>query len=110
MYRSPKTNQRLERHLAIFLDGTDSASLTIGSGLAALTDNGTGDYTLTFNKPFARAPIVLVTPLTKVYANVTASSTTACTIKTFNDGGSAVDADMNVLVIGWDTADEYSEL
>lgn len=107
MQRSIKTNQRQERELAFFLDGTGTAALTIGSGLATLTDNGTGDYTLTFRQPFARTPIVLVTPLTKVYATVTAMSTTACTIKTFNDAGSATDADMSILVKGWDVTDEF---
>lgn len=43
------------------VDGTGTASITQGVGLATLVDNGTGDYTLTFTTAFVRKPICQLT-------------------------------------------------
>lgn len=110
-YRSPKTNQRLERILKFHLDGTGTASLVIGSGLGTLTDTGTGDYLITFARPFARAPVV------SGHGMITAAkvarfvlTTTTAQILTFNmDGTTAADADLYLEITGWDTTSQFSE-
>ncbi len=110
MLREIKGTQRLPRVLAFRVDGTGTASILEGSFDAALTDNGTGDYTLTFTKAFARTPVVVVTPIGAsgdVIATLDTISTTAVIINTWDgtDGTTAKDADFHVLVHGWDAAD-----
>lgn len=100
--------QRKMRLMSVIVDGTGTAAL---GGICyknmTLTDNGTGDYTLTFDLPFKQAPQVMVTPVTdNIVAKVTASSVTACTIKTENLSGSATDADFHVILVGSDTVDQ----
>lgn len=99
----------MARQLGFKVTGTGTAAINQGSTDATLTDNGTGDYTLTFTKPFARAPIPVVTPLTTgIHAEVTSASSTAVRIKTFAvaDGTTATDAVFFVHVLGYDSADE----
>ena len=43
------------------VDGTDTAALTSNDGSATLTDNGTGDYTITFGDAFMSVPAVTAT-------------------------------------------------
>lgn len=111
MLRSPKTNQRAERRLAFHVDGTGTASIVKGSGLATLTDTDTGDYLLTFTRPFTRAPIGLLSVITAAKTGRLVLTTTTAQILTFNqaDGTTASDADFYVEIIGWDIAEEYSE-
>lgn len=111
MLRSIKTNQRLQRQLNIRLDGTGTAALTIGSGLGTLVDNGTGDYTITFNRAFSRTPMGHVTPITAAKNARLVLSTTTCQVLGFNqaDGTTASDLDCDLTITGWDTTDEYSE-
>jgi hypothetical protein len=97
------------RLMAIHLDGTGTAALSQGSTQATLTDNGTGDYTLTFAQPLGRAPIVVASPLTAdVIVQISAASASACTIKSFDatDGTTAKDADLHILIMGAEVADE----
>ncbi len=109
MLREIKGTQRLPRFLAFKLTGTGTAALTEGALDATLVDNGTGDYTLTFTKPFARAPAVTVgcrsaTTNVKLHS----VSATAIQIKTFAvDGTTAADALLDLHVLGWDTPDQY---
>lgn len=108
--RSIKSDQRLMRIMSVKLDGTGTAALSGSSANSmSLTDNGTGDYTLTFDVAFARAPEVMCVSAQAagVHLAVTAVSTTACTIKSFAaaDGTTAADSDMHVLIIGSDAAD-----
>jgi hypothetical protein len=108
--RSIKSDQRLMRMMSVKLDGTGTAALSGSSYLSmTLTDNGTGDYTLTFDEAFQRAPEVHVSiaQAAGVHAVVSAVSVSACTIKTFAaaDGTTAADADMHVLIVGSDAAD-----
>ena len=111
MLRSPKTNQRLERQLAFSIDGS-VPELIVGAGLGALTENSDGNYTIVFTKPFARRPIAMATAITDVstvrivaidnesvqFEQVGADQTTPL-----------ADADFDILVIGWDTEDEYGD-
>lgn len=94
--------------LAFVLTGTGTAALGEGKYDATLTDNGTGDYTLTFAKPFGRTPVVVATPQTAgTVVKLHAVSKTAVQIKTYAvDGTTAQDAVLDVLVLGSDSADQ----
>lgn len=108
MLRELKGTQRLPRALFFKLTGTGTAALGEGKYDATLTDNGTGDYTLTFVKPFARTPVVNVNSLTAgIQIKLHALSTTAIQIKSFAvDGTTATDAVLDIAVFGWDSADQ----
>lgn len=107
MLREIKGTQRLPRMLAISVDGTGTASIVEGSTDVSLTDNGTGDYTLTFAKALARTPVVVASPLTADrFAQIHTVSASAVTIKTFKvSDQTAADADFHVLLLGWDSPD-----
>ena len=107
MLREIKSTQRLPRQLAFKVTGTSTAAINIGGFDAVLTDNNTGDYTLTFTKPFARTPIVVASCMTATcYAEVAAASSTAVQILTKSNANVATDAVFNVIVMGYDAADE----
>lgn len=111
-YRSIKSNQLAERRLAFKVDGS-VPSLTIGNGLGTLAENSAGNYTITFNRPFKRIPVVLATPITDV-STVRVITATATAVNIEQVGADQTtplaDADFFVEVIGWDTAEEYQEL
>jgi hypothetical protein len=109
MLREIKGTQRLPRLLGVRVDGTGTASILAGGNDVALTDNGTGDYTLTFAVPFARVPQVVASPLAAdVALHVSAVSVSAVTVKARTVAGSpaAVDADFHVIILGSDAVDE----
>lgn len=94
------------RVLGFVVDGTGTASITFGSEDASITDNGTGDYTLTFTKPFKRAPICVVTaPGGRANINET-PTTTAVRCKTFTGSTSVADRVFHLICVGYDYADE----
>lgn len=65
MRRQINTTQREMRTLELIVDGTGAASLSgPASNQATLTDNGVGDYTITFDEPFGNTPVVMATPET----------------------------------------------
>jgi len=66
MLKSIKGTQPRIRIYSVSVDGTGAASLSgLDKHSLTLTDNGVGDYTLTFNKPFASDDFqVLATPVT----------------------------------------------
>jgi hypothetical protein len=92
--------------MALRIDGTGTASVLEGSTEVTLVDNGTGDYTLTFDTAFKRVPIVVGMAVGASAAIVTASSVSASavTIKTYDAAGNAVDADFHLQIIGFDDA------
>jgi len=99
------------RVLLFHVDGTGTASILNGTYDAALTDNGTGDYTLTFDETFSSAPIVVACATgTEASCAVTATSISACTIESTNAAGSATDTDFYAVVIGWDSTSEHGRL
>jgi hypothetical protein len=108
MLREIKGTQRLARFIGFKVTGTGTAAITQGAQDATLTDNGVGDYTLTFAKAFTRAPIVVASALTAdTYAEVAAASTSSCQIKIKAPAtGAATDAVFFVQVLGYDSADE----
>lgn len=108
MLRSIKSPQRLPRQLHFHVDGTGTSSIVIGSKDATLTDNGVGDYTLTFTAPFTRNPVIVCTSITAgIVFNIAASSTSSVQILAKDTLGAATDCDFYCIVQGFDCADEY---
>ena len=110
-YRSIKTNQRLERRLCFYIDGS-VPELLVGDGLGTLAENSDGNYTITFERAFTRQPIALCTTRTDVSTiRVITLTTTAINVEQVGADQTTplADADIFIEVIGWDTADEFSE-
>lgn len=111
MKRPVESAQRKMRQMFIIVDGTGTASISGPSSLeCTLTDNGTGDYTLTFDKAFAQAPVATVTMVTtNTYPRIHASSTSSIQIKTLQvaDGSTATDADFHIVLTGCDVSEKY---
>lgn len=108
--RAPQCRQRLVHIIAARVDGTGTASILEGGNELTLTDNGTGDYTLTFATAFARVPVVVVTPISTtgdVIATIDSVSVSSVTINTWDgtDGTTAKDIDFHILIVGFDAAD-----
>jgi len=109
MRRDVKSPQRQMRLMGIRLDGTGTASILEGAHMATLVDNNTGDYTLTLVEPLARVPVVVASPLTAdVIVQLASVSATAINIKAFDatDGTTAKDADLHIMILGSEVADE----
>lgn len=110
MLREIKGTQRLPRLLQFKVTGTGTAAITEGGSDGTLVDNGTGDYTITFAKPFARTPAVnglVIRGSTSLVARVHALSTTAIQVKLFAvDGTTATDGAFDLSILGWDAADQ----
>ncbi len=106
-FRRPiKGTQSRERVLRFIVDGTGTASITLNSTDATLVDNGTGDYTLTFNEAFVRSGIAHVTPITAdVVPRIVAQTITTIQINTDTNAGAPVDADFHLTVVGYDSSD-----
>lgn len=97
------------RLMAIRLDGTGTASLLEGGTMCTLTDNGTGDYTLAINEPLGRLPIVVATPVTAdVIVQIGTIAVNSVQILAFDatDGTTAKDADLHILIVGAEVADQ----
>jgi len=98
--RVPQLAPRMESY---FIDGTGTASIDIGSEDGTLTDNGTGDYSVTFKQPFTRAPIVIVTGRTHPAQLLASATTTGFRVGCFNNGtNAAVDDKLYAIVLGYD--------
>jgi len=108
MLREIKSTQRLPRQLALKVNGVGgSPAIQIGQFDATLADNGTGDYTLTFAKPFARSPVVVASCVTATcYAEIAAATATSVQILTKSNANAATDAVFHVIIQGYDAADE----
>lgn len=106
--RSIQSRQRLTHMIASRVDGTGTAALLSGSNELTLTDNGTGDYTLTYAVPFKQVPVVVA--LSKTADSIlilAASAVGSCQITAFDatDGTTAKDVDFDILILGSDAAD-----
>ena len=81
-----------------------------GTYQCTVAKNGTGDYSITYNTPFARKGVVNATALHttgKYFASLHSSSTTGCRILVWSDAGTASDpTEIHVTVRGFDTADQ----
>lgn len=93
------------RIIGFHVDGTGTASLVSGKFQGTLTDNGTGDYTITFNRQFAEAPLIFGTVIgsTAGVVNKVTSSVSNVNVKTFDAAGNATDLDFYLFVVGKDT-------
>lgn len=109
MLRSIKSPQRAPRILSFKVTGTGTAAISVGSKDATLVDNGTGDYTLTFEAPFKRVPVAVATAQTAgVYCEVIPSASAVQVLCKAADGTEAAeDAIFHLIVMGFDAADEY---
>lgn len=101
--RTVKSPQRLNRMITAKINGTGTASK---SGTCAnnitLVDNGTGDYTLSFER-FARVPEVIVTTQTATtVARLGTVTESSVQILTQNMSSAATDAIFHVMIIGSD--------
>lgn len=109
MLRSMKCVQRLVRTLLFAVTGGGTAAIGEGKFHGTLTDNGTGDYTITFANPFSRAPIVSIAVLTADCVHqISSVSKTAVRVKLFDatDGTTAKDGDFHLTVHGFDATDQ----
>jgi len=110
--REVRNMQRGPRMIAAQIDGTGTAALLVGSAReVVLTDNDTGDYTLEVSSPFAREPVVVATPVGAAGdVVVTLGTVTASSIQILawdgTDGTTAKDADIHVMIMGFDAEDE----
>jgi len=100
--------QRLMRLLSLKVTGTGTAALSGTCALnCTLTDNGTGDYTITPLIPFKRVPEAFATAVTdNIYCKVGTVTASSIQILTENLSGSATDAVFHLLIIGSDTEDQ----
>lgn len=82
----------------IQVDGTGTASIIKGGQYVTLADNGTGDYTLTLTYPGAQllGATVTIIGATMATGQIAAVSPSAVNVLTFDDAGSAADADFFV--------------
>lgn len=105
--RGVKSRQRLVHIISARVDGTGTAALLSGSKELTLTDNGAGDYTLTFAQAFKQIPQVFVQSKTaNTYAiTVPAVGSVQVLVKQVADGTTATDADFDVMIIGSDAGD-----
>lgn len=90
------------------LDTAGTPSLSVGGTDGTITDNGVGDYTITFATPFERVIGAQVTVgELNAMGCVTALSASAVTVKvTQADGATAADSDVYVWVMGSLAADQ----
>jgi hypothetical protein len=96
----PQIAPRLE---VFAIHGSGTAALSIGAKDGTLTDNGTGDYTITFAEAFKRAPVVVVCGKAGRAQLLAQPTTTACRIGVFNTSNAAADDDVYVMVLGYDS-------
>lgn len=104
---SPQRKVRLE--LFRLAGNTGTPILSEGQYRATETDNGVGDYTLTFTEPFARIPVVTATTLTAdCILQIVSVSITEVRLAGFDatDGTTPKEFDAHILVAGADVADE----
>lgn len=116
MLRNLKSTQRRPRMIAVQLawsGGVPSVVSGLGSTDVTVTDNGTGDVTLTFVQPFKRAPIVTASPVAAAGDAIVClqaqPSATAVRLVVFDgtDGTTAKDnIPLNVHIVGYDSVDQ----
>lgn len=94
-------------HLLFFrVDGTGTASILEGSTDATLTDNDTGDYTLTLSEGGARTMVVVgVTPLAAELSVKIAAVDADSVQLQFDNDGVATDCDFHCVLAVFRGAD-----
>jgi len=111
MLRSTKSTQRQIRQLELIVTGTGTAALSGPASLqATLVDNGTGDYTITFNQAFAQTPVIMATASTAdIVCRIKAVAVGSVNIECKSNAASpaATDAVFHLLIIGSDVQDKF---
>jgi hypothetical protein len=110
MRRSVKSSQRQVRVMAVTLTGTGTAAIAgMDAAQMTLTDNGTGNYTLTFREPFGSADFVVsATTLTdNTITRVSTKTISSVIIVSENLSGTATDAVMDIVIVGSDISARY---
>lgn len=102
------SNQRLPRIEAF---GCSDTAITENTSGGTFTDNGTGDYTITFTRPFRRTPVasapIALHATLKLYSTLTVLSASSIRIKFFDEGGVARDVtSFSVILVGSDAVDQ----
>lgn len=112
--RFPKpvmNSQRKPRILGFRIDysgGVPSYGLGGSDAVGVPTDNGTGDFTITFKTPFRQTPVVGAS--SEVFGHVVeiiSASSTAIRCRTDDAGGGFLDGKAHVMVLGSDDPGEY---
>lgn len=88
-----------------------TGAVSIGGSSFTATKNGTGDYTINFDVPFARTPVAVVTvkgTSEGASARVESISAGSMNILAFDAANSASSEVVNFIVLGADSADEYA--
>lgn len=86
-----------------------SGAVAIGTSDFSCVRNTTGDYTVTFKRPFSQTPVVLTTAINTATAtatidqNVTTRTASSVEVIVGDNTGSGVDSDFYIVVIGQDT-------
>lgn len=99
---------RLEAYRVDYSAGTPSYAIGAGDATGNPTDNGTGDFTITFKEAFKQAPIIIAAAATSGHT-VTLTSVTATTARmtVHSAAGAAADINAHVLVLGSDASDGF---
>lgn len=112
--RSIKSSQPYLRKLSLIVDGVPATPVVTGFDeyqIDSIVDNGVGDYTIIFKRPFERAcqcdGLVIITP--DAIGIVTAVAYDRITVKTFDatDGTTAKDTAFYLNVLGSDWKINY---
>lgn len=89
---------------------TDGTKLIGGSAFTSVK-NATGDYTITFSRPFGRTPVVIPTVFTAgASAKVVSKTVGTVNITTFDAANSAADVKFNFVAFGSSTQQENRSL
>jgi hypothetical protein len=111
------SRQRLETRIMVHIDGSavGGGTLTTNGVLRGyehvkVTENGSGDYTITLNEAGAQACMAIATPITAL-SNVEIAAATASTVqvlqRTATTAAALADADFYVEIFVYGSADEY---
>lgn len=111
MKRSIKSAQRSMRQIAVTISA-DGATVTGPDQLAVtVTDTGTGDKLVTFDKAFAQVPSVVCssgTAATEARKGTVSASSVQLLSFASADGTTATDAIVDVIIVGLDVDENYS--
>lgn len=111
-----KSVQRKVRTIPLRIDGGDVAGGTDtkngileGKEHCTITENSSGDYTVTFTEPFQRTPVVLLTSATDV-STVWLKAVSATSFRVEQVGADQTtplaDGDWHAIVFGFDAVDQ----
>jgi len=111
MRRPVESNQRKMRLIALRIEGSTGTPTLEGPSKLECTivDSGTGHYTVTFNKAFTQAPMVVGNCEAIDKAVTCTATTTACVIKVndIDEDAALSDGDVNLILVGSDASGFY---